>query len=95
MAEGVMIFLFLPYLLLLLLSHLLLLRLLRNDQLVCDLAYRRKLLYGVLCHSLRLHSDYGRQKLLLLHLYIAKLRVVGDGDERVFEYLKGVGCGRA
>jgi hypothetical protein len=88
MVVEAMIFPFLLYLLLLLLlSHL---HHLRNDQLVCDLAYRMMLLYGVLCHLLRLHLSSVRQMLLLLHLFVLKVVGVGNGivvgEKRGVEY---------
>jgi hypothetical protein len=86
MVVGVMIFPFLLYLLLLLLlSHL---HHLRNDQLVCDLAYRMMLLYGVLYHLLLLHLNSGRQKLLLLRLF--GWEVVEEGDGSVVGEKRGV-----
>jgi hypothetical protein len=78
MAVGAMIFPFLLYLLLL-----------RNDQLVYDLAYRMMLLYGVLCRLLLLRSSSGRQKLLLLHLFV--LKVVEEGDGNVVGEKRSVG----
>lgn len=85
MVVGVMIFPFLLYLLLLLLSHL---HLLRNGPLVYDLAYRMMLLYGVLGRLLRLHLSSGRQKLLLLRLFV--LKVVEEGDGSVVGEKRGV-----
>jgi hypothetical protein len=77
MAVGAMIFPFLLYLLLL-----------RNDQLVYDLAYRMMLLYGVLGRLLLLHLDFERQKLLLLRLF--GWEVVGGGDGNVVGEKRGV-----
>jgi hypothetical protein len=86
MVVEAMIFPFLLYLLLLLLlSHL---HHLRNDQLVCDLAYRMMLLYGVLGRLLLLHLDFERQKLLLLRLF--GWEVVGGGDGNVVGEKRGI-----
>ena len=86
MAVGEMIFPFLLYLLLLLLPSLL--HLLRNDRLVYDLAYRTMLLYGVLCRLLLLRLNSGRQKLLLLRLFVVE--VVEEGDGSGVEEKRGV-----
>jgi len=88
MAVGAMIFPFLPSHLLLLLLPPSLLHLLRNDRLVYDSVYRMMLLYGVLCRLLRLHSSFGRQKLLLLRLFVVE--VVEEGDGSGVEEKRGV-----
>jgi hypothetical protein len=48
------------------------------------------LLYGVLCHLLRLHLSSVRQMLLLLHLFVLKVVGVGNGivvgEKRGVEY---------
>jgi len=87
-----MIFLFLLFLLLFHLLHRPLLLLI--DQLVYDLAYRMMLLYGVLCRLLLLHSNSVWRRLQLLHLYIAKVEVVG-GKFGVDENQKKVVFGRS